>query len=138
MSTPINSVGADQIVARLDGLRDAIAAVEINGRPLGEAVRYEPGAKTGDPIEVNIAPPEFLYDGNCFGPTRMRLQVFVVAVMSDITVHNLIALERGVADAIDACDPNRCDATVTGSTPGTWRKNGVDYPAYVITCEASI
>lgn len=136
----MSSVTADEIVFRLDELKRAIAEVQINGRPLGSAVRYEPAGNSGDPIEVNIGPPEFRYDGNCLGPTGMTVDVFVVAVSSELTVHNLIALERGVADAIDMAESNgfEVDATVKSSTPGIWNDNGIDHPAYVITCEVGI
>lgn len=134
------SVTAAEIVHRLNELRRAIAEVQINGRPLGSAVRYEPAASAGDPIEVNIAPPEFKYEGNCLGPTGMIIDVYVVAVSSDITVLNLIQLERGVADAIDMAESNgfEVDATVTGSQSGIWNSDGVDHPAYVINCEVGI
>lgn len=130
------SVTAAQVVAALDALRGVIAAVQINGRPLGSAVRWEPGAATGDPIEVNIAPPSFEYRGNCTGPTSMTVDIFVVAVQGDLSVHNMIALERGVADALDESD--EVDATITGSIPGVWRRGTSDLPAYVITAAVGL
>lgn len=135
MSGPLNlqTVSADEIVERLDALRACIAAVQINGRPLGEAVRYEPAARIDDPIEVIIAPPSLVYASNNLGPSSMIVEVYVIAVASDITVHNLIALERGVADAIDLLD--EFDATVRQSDIGAWRRGGTDFPAYVITVE---
>lgn len=133
MSQP-TSITADQIVAKLAAICAVIARVEINGRPLGSAVRYEPAAKTGDPIEVIIAPPTFEYRGNCLGPSSMLVDVFVVAVASDLTVHNLIALERGVADALDlASDVDETlDCTVISSSLAVWRRGAADLPAYVI------
>lgn len=130
------TVTAADVVAALDALRDVIAAVEINGKPLGRAVRYEPGGSTNDPIEVNIAPPSFSYRTGCLGPTSMTTDVFLVVVVGDISVHNMIALERGVADAIDSSES--VDATVQGSTPGVWRRGTTDMPAYVITVEVGL
>lgn len=132
--TQPDSVSADQIVAKLAALCAVIGRVQINGRPLASAVRYEGAGKVGDPIEVIVAPPAFTYGGNCLGPTGMIVEVFVVAVASDLTVHNLIALERGVADAIDLASDvdNTLDCTVIESAPGVWRRGGADLPAYVI------
>lgn len=138
MSGPLNlqTVSAGDIVERLDALRDAIAAVQINGRPLGEAVRYEPAGRIDDPIEVIIVPPSFRYATNNLGPSSMLIAVFVIAVASDITTHNLIALERGVADAIDLMsDP--FEATVQSSDVASWRRGNNDLPAYLITVEMS-
>lgn len=136
MSGPLNieTVTADAVVAELDTLREAIAAVQINGRPLGNAVRFEPAARIDDPIEVIIAPPSFVYGSNNLGPSGMMVDVFVIAVTSDITVHNLIALERGVADAIDLSD----NATVRSSDIGSWRRGGTDLPAYRILVEIGL
>lgn len=139
MSGPLNlqTVTADDVLERLDALRDAIAAVQINGTPLGGAVRYEPGARVDDPIEVIIAPPSFDYRSNNLGPSTMQIDVFVIAVASDITIHNLVALERGVADAIDLMsDP--FEATVRGSDIGSWRRAGTDLPAYLINVEMGL
>lgn len=130
------TVTAADVVAALDALRAVIAEVPINGRPLGRAVRWEPGAATGDPIEVNMAPPRFLYETSCLGPRGMIVDVFVVAVQGDLTVRNMIALERGVADAIDQSES--VDATVTGSIPGVWQRGGSDMPAYVISVEVGL
>jgi hypothetical protein len=132
----MSGVTAAEIVTALEALRGVIAAVTINGRPLGRSVRFEPGASTGDPIEVNIAPPAFDYRSNCLGPTSMTVDVYVVAVQGDLSVHNMIALERGVADAIDTSD--EVDATVTGSVPGVWRRGTTDLPAYVITATVGL
>lgn len=136
MSGPLNieTVTADEVIAELDTLREAIAAVQINGKPLGNAVRFEPAARVDDPIEVIIAPPSFLYGSNNLGPSGMMVDVFVIAVTSDITVHNLIALERGVADAIDLSD----NATVRSSDIGSWRRGGTDLPAYRILVEIGL
>lgn len=139
MSQP-TSISADEIVSKLAAICAVIALVEVNGRPLGSAVRFEPGAKTGDPIEVIVAPPSFTYGGNCLGPTSMTVEVFVVAVASDLTVHNLVSLERGVADALDLAsevDPS-LDCTVISSNLGVWRRGTVDLPAYVITTDVSL
>lgn len=138
MSGPLNlqTVSADDIVARLDALRDAIAAVQINGRPLGEAVRYEPAGRLDDPVEVIITPPSFAYRTNNLGPSNMTIAVFVIAIASDITVHNLIGLERGVADAIDLMD-GEFEATVQSSDVASWRRGTTDFPAYLITVEMS-
>jgi hypothetical protein len=125
---------ADEVIAKLDELRDAIAPVQINGVPLGNAVGYEPGATAGNPIEVIIAPPSLTYDSNCLGPSGMSVEVFVIAAASDITIHNLIALERGVADAIDA----NTDAVVRSSAPGVWRRGSTDLPAYVIQVDVPL
>ena len=130
------TVTADQVIEAMGALADVIRAVQINGRPLGDAVRFEPVAKTGDPIEVILAPPGFNYGGNALGPTSMTVEVFVVAIATDLTVHNLIALERGVADAIDS---NRSvDATVRGSAPGVWQRGNTSHAAYVITVEVGL
>lgn len=139
MSGPLNlqTVTADDVIEHLDALRDAIADVQINGVPLGGAVRYEPAARVDDPIEVIIAPPSFSYGSNNLGPSLMVIDVFVVAIASDITIHNLIALERGVADAIDLMsDP--FEAVVRGSDIGSWRRGAVDHPAYLITVEMGL
>lgn len=139
MSGPLNisSVSAEDVKVRLDALRDTIAAVQINGRPLGEAVSWEPASRTGDPIEVVIAPPTFQYRSNNLGPSAMLVDVYVIAVASDLTVFNLISLERGVADAIDLMS-GPYDATVQQSVPGTWRRGGAELPAYVITAEMGL
>jgi len=138
MSGPLNlvTVSADDVLDRMNALRDTIAAVQINGRPLGEAVRIEPAARADDPIEVIIAPPSFEYRSNNLGPSSMVFEVFVIAVASEITIHNLIALERGVADAIDLMD-GAFEATVQASAPGAWRRGGIDLPAYLIAVEMS-
>jgi hypothetical protein len=139
MSGPLNlqTVSASDVTDRLDALRDAIATVEINGTALGEAVRYEPAARVDDPIEVIIAPPSFTYGSNNLGPSTMLIDVFTIAVASDITVHNLIALERAVADTIDLMsDPY--EAVVRSSDIGSWRRGGVDLPAYLIVVEMGL
>lgn len=139
MTGPLDlvTVTAEDVTARLDALRETIAAVRINGTPLGEAVTYEPASRVDDPIEVKIAPPAFGYESYNLGPNKMAIDVYVIAVASDITVHNLIALERGVADAIDMMsDPY--EAAVKGSEPGSWRRNAVDLPAYVIHVEMDV
>lgn len=137
MSGPLNitTVTADQVVEGLETLRAAIAAVQINGTPLGNAVRFEPASRLDDPIEVIIAPPSFEYRSNNLGPSAMIVEVFVIAVISDITVHNLIAMERGVADAIDL---NVDAAVVQSSSVGSWRRGGTDMPAYRIVVEMGL
>lgn len=139
MSQP-TSITADEIVAKLQAICDVVGRVQINGRPLGSAVRYEPAGKVGDPIEVIVAPPSFEYRGNCLGPSSMIVEVFVVAVASDLTVHNLIALERGVADALDLASgvDSSLDCTVISSAPGVWRRGTTDLPAYVIQTAVSL
>lgn len=142
MSGPLNidTVTADDVLDRLNALRDAIARVQINGTPLGESVHFEPGSRAGDPIEVIIAPPGFVYGSNNLGPSALVVEVFVIAVASDLTVHNLVALERGVADAIDllGSDGEPFDATVRSSDPGSWRRGGAELPAYVIIAEMGL
>lgn len=142
MSGPLSlqTVTADDVIVRLNALRDTIAAVRINGTPLGESAHFEPGSRAGDPIEVVIAPPGFEYKSNNLGPSAMIIEVYVIAVASDLTVHNLIALERGVADAIDlmGSDGSPYDATVRQSDPGTWRRGGAELPAYVIIAEMGL
>jgi len=130
------TVTADQVMTALSALADVIRLIEINGRPLGDAVRFEPIAKVGDPIEVILAPPSFNYGGNALGPRSMTVEVFVVAIATDLTVHNLIALERGVADAIDSS--NDVDATVLGSAPGVWQRGNTSHAAYVISVEVGL
>jgi hypothetical protein len=136
VSGPLNvqTVTADAVIAELGELRDVIAAVQINGKPLGNAVRFEPASRIDDPIEVIIAPPSFVYGSNGLGPSGMLVDVYVIAVTSDITVHNLIALERAVADAIDL----NTDHTVRQSDIGSWRRGGTDLPAYRILVEAGL
>lgn len=136
MTGPLNieTVTASAVVAELEALRAVIAAVAINGRPLGNAVRFEPAERIDDPIEVIIAPPSFVYGANNLGPSGMLVDVFVIAVASDLTVHNLIALERGVADAIDL----NTDHTVRQSDIGAWRRGGTDLPAYRILVEVGL
>lgn len=136
MTGPLNTqtVTADAVVAELEALREVIAAVQINGRPLGNAVRFEPAARIDDPVEVIIAPPSFVYGSNNLGPSRMMVEVYVIAVASDLTVHNLIALERGVADAIDL----NTDHAVMQSDIGSWRRGGTDLPAYRILVEVGL
>jgi hypothetical protein len=124
------TITADQVIAALTRLRDVIATVRINGTPLGNAVTFEPGESVGYPIEVKIGPPAFNYRKHCLGPVSMDVDVFVVAITSDLTVHNMISLERGVADMVDASD--EVDATVNNSAPGVWRRGSTDHPAYVI------
>lgn len=138
MSGPLNiqTVTAQQVGEHLDALRAAIAAVQVNGTALGESVRWEPGSRAGDPIEVIIAPPSFQYRSNNLGPSSMLIEVYVIAVASDITVHNLIALERAVADSIDLIDDY--DATVRQSDIGSWRRGGADLPAYLILVEMGL
>jgi sulfur carrier protein ThiS len=141
VSSPLDlrTVTAADVMARLRALRETIAAVQVNGKPLGESVMIEPAARVGDPIEVVIAPPAFLYGSNGLGPDRMMVKVYVIAVASDIAVENLIALERGVADAIDMMEMSaEFDATVRSSDPGTWRRGAVELPAYVIDVEMSV
>jgi hypothetical protein len=142
VSGPLNiqTVGASEITTRLDALRQAIADVQVNGVPLGESVRWEPGSRAGDPIEVIIAPPSFEYKSNNLGPSAMIIEVYVIVVASDLTVHNLIALERGVADAIDliGSDGGPYDATVRQSDSGSWRRGGADLPAYLILVEMGL
>lgn len=136
MSGPLNieTVTADAVLAELEALREVIAGVQVNGKPLGNAVRFEPAARIDDPIEVIIAPPSFVYGANNLGPSGMMVDVFVIAVTSDITVHNLIAMERGVADAIDL----GTDHTVRQSDIGSWRRGGTDMPAYRILVEVGL
>lgn len=137
MSGPLNvqTVSADDVLAKLDELRAVIAAVQINGVPLGNAVRYEPASQVNDPIQVIIAPPGFTYASSNLGPSSMLVDVYVMAVVDDISVHNLVSLERGVADAIDL---NHSDATVRQSDPGSWRTGGTDRPAYRILVEVGL
>lgn len=136
MSGPLNvqTVTADAVMALLDELREVIAAVQINGRALGNAVRYEPAGRVDDPIEVIIAPPSFAYGSNNLGPSIATVDVFVIAVASNITVQNLIALERAVADAIDL----NTDHAVRSSDPGAWRRGGTDLPAYRVLVEMGL
>lgn len=136
MTGPLNvaTVTADAVVDELEGLRAVIAAVQVNGRALGNAVRFEPAGRIDDPIEVIIAPPSFVYGSNNLGPSGMLVDVFVIAIASDLTVHNLIALERGVADAIDL----NTDHTVRSSDIGSWRRGATDLPAYRILVEVGL
>lgn len=130
----VSTVTADDVMTQLDGLREVIAAVQINGRPLGNAVRYEPAGRVDDPIEAIIGPPSFIYDSNGLGPSRALVEVFVIAVASNIAIQNLIALERGVADAIDL----NTDHAVRSSDIGVWRRGGTDLPAYRILVEMDL
>lgn len=137
MTGPLNvdTVTPDAVIEELTALQAIIAAVQINGRPLGNAVRFEAAGRVDDPIEVIIAPPSFIYGSNGLGPSSMLVDVFVIAILGDITVHNLVALERGVADAIDL---NSDTATVRSSDIGSWRRGGTDMPAYRILVEVGL
>lgn len=136
MTGPLNvtTITADDVMAHLDQLVEVIAAVRINDRPLGNAVRYESAGRLDDPIEVIIAPPSFEYRSNNLGPSKALVEVFVIAVASNITTRNLIALERAVADAIDY----NTDHAVLSSDLGAWRRGGTDLPAYRILVEMNL
>lgn len=125
----------DQVTAALEALRETVAAIKVNGRELGSAVRWEPGAKVGDPLQVIIVPTTFRYENYGEGlPTEMVVQLFCTVPVGDRATINLITLGLAVGQAVEA----NTGAAVTGSDTGTWRVGAVELPAQIVTVEVPL